>query len=67
MPADKLDYTGWSKHGTIIPEPEVRDTILEICPFTAQIEHVGTRDSIILYPNLATAMENHSIVTKDLF
>jgi len=66
MPAGQLNYTGWSRHRTTFPDPEVRNAILGICQFGARIGYQGTRDSPTLYPNLATATEGHETVTKDL-
>ena len=66
MPAGQLKYPGWSKHTTTFPDPEVREAILGRCQFGARIGYEGTRDSDTLYQNLATALEDEEIVTKDL-
>ena len=66
MPAGQLKYTGWSKHTTTFPDPEVRDAIVGICQFGTRIGYEGTRDSPTLYLDLATTLEDDETVTKDL-
>lgn len=48
------------------PEPSVVEAILGICEFGARIGYTGHRDSVQVYPNLASAEEFPEIIAAEI-
>jgi len=66
MPTSQLHIEGWKRLTSAFPDTGVINAILGICQLGARIGYDGVRKKPVIYPTLAIAETDASLVSTDI-